>query len=261
MANIATLDFAKFTHGTATERQHTGKALADSLIDHGFVKLVNHGLADETIADLIELLRRENIAGHDDLSKLLDARSCQRISLEIMAAIEVGLGLPPGVLVDRCRPDASEIRLNRYPPIPRAHLASGLVRRTWPHTDFGIITLLFQDHVGGLELEDRTSPGTFVPIAPVRPGQPAEMIVNASDTFERWTNSVVRPGLHQVAPPPPAAGDEIVLPERYSCVFFAKAGRETSAGPLPHFVSEENPARYDEITALQFQQRRTQLLY
>jgi isopenicillin N synthase-like dioxygenase len=177
-----------------------------------------------------------------------------------MAAVEVGLGLAPGVLVDRCRRDASEIRLNRYPSIPREHLADGNVKRTWPHTDFGIITLLFQDGIGGLELEDRARPGKFTAITPVQPGQPSEMIVNVSDTFERWTNGVIKPGLHQVSPPP-GSENEPVLPERYSCVFFAKASRDTSAGPLPHFITEDNPAHYDEITALEFQQRRTELLY
>lgn len=179
-----------------------------------------------------------------------------------MAAVEVGLGLPAGVLVERCRPDASEIRLNRYPPTPREHLADGKIKRTWPHTDFGIITLLFQDDVGGLELENRAAPGTFVPVAPAarRPGQPAEMVVNISDTFERWTNGVVRAGLHQVAPAP-GEKHKAMLSERYSFVFFAKASRDTSAGPLPHFITEDNPARYDEMTALEFQQHRTRLLY
>jgi hypothetical protein len=56
MANLPTLDFAKFTHGTEVERQQIGQALTESLLDHGFVKLINHGLPDETIADLFDLV-------------------------------------------------------------------------------------------------------------------------------------------------------------------------------------------------------------
>lgn len=245
-------------------------------------------------------LRRENIAGRDDVDKLTDEREhfdagpledglypnrwpdaralpgfreslsrhyrcCQHVSLQIIAAIEVGLGLPAGSLVDRCRQDASEIRLNHYPPVSRARLAGGHVKRTWPHTDFGIITLLFQDGVGGLELEDRARPGTFVPVAPAPRGAPTEMVVNISDTFQRWTNGVIKAGVHQVAPPPACRSsdddNDSVLPERHSCVFFAKASRATSVGPLPWFVSAERPAQYDEITALEFQQRMTSQLY
>lgn len=56
MADLPTLDFSKFTYGTQTEKQQLGQALAKSLIDHGFVKLTNHGLPDETIADLLGLV-------------------------------------------------------------------------------------------------------------------------------------------------------------------------------------------------------------
>lgn len=56
MADLPTLDFSKFTYGTQDEKQQLGQALAKSLIDHGFVKLTNHGLPDETIADLLGLV-------------------------------------------------------------------------------------------------------------------------------------------------------------------------------------------------------------
>ena len=188
--------------------------------------------------------------------------SCQDISLQIMAAVEVGLHIDTGRLVDRCIPAASEIRLNHYPRISQDKLADGRVKRTWPHTDFGIITLLFQDGIGGLELEDRNKPGTFVPVSPTQRGQKSEMIVNISDTFQRWTNGTIRAGLHQVSSPPAFKADaDGILPERHSCVFFFKASRDTSAGPLPEFVTEETPAQYDEITALQYQQRKTRELY
>ncbi|TLS25368.1 hypothetical protein PpBr36_06901, partial [Pyricularia pennisetigena] len=331
MANVSRLDFAQFSLGTKQEKEEFGRTLTKALIECGFVKLINHGIADEAVAHLLDQSRRlfylptpvlqkiacvpgpnpqrgwcgqgtelvsktrkENYAGHDDVSKLMDARehfdagplddsqfpnlwpdeddvpgfqetiakhyrACQKVARQLMAALEIGMGLSPGVLVDRCRQEASEISLNRYPQIATETLAEGRTKRIWPHTDYGVITLLFQGGVGGLELEDRTRPGEFLPVAPTPPGQKAEMVVNASDTFERWTNGVVRAGLHRVALP----YDErrAVVPERYSCAFFQKASRETSAGPLPQFVTEENPARYDEITALQFQQRRNRLHY
>lgn len=157
---------------------------------------------------------------------------------------------------------ASEIRLNRYPPTSLKKLASGNVKRTWPHTDFGIITLLFQDSAGGLEFEDREHPGTFVPVTPTPEGRPKEMIINIRNTFQRWTNGVITAGLHQVtAPPAWKASKEAILPERHSCVFLFKASRDVSVGPLPEFASGEREARYDEVTALEYQQRMTKELY
>ena len=165
-------------------------------------------------------------------------------------------------LLTACKGQTADC-IKDFPPERRLRqLAEGKVKRTWPHTDFGIITLLFQDTVGGLELEDRSQPGTFAPVLPGNPDGPTEMVVNISDTFQRWTNNVIKAGVHQVSVPPTMKGrTEGFCPERYSGIFFFKAHRDTSAGPLPHFVTEKRPAAYDEITALQYQQRMTKVLY
>ncbi|KYK57401.1 Major facilitator superfamily [Drechmeria coniospora] len=332
--DLPTLDFSLFAQGSRAESKTLAKALVKSFKDHGFVKLVNHGLPEETVkaymgaavdffalpteakmgisnprgpnpqrgfswvgAEQTSKLRKENLEGQSSWDELMDARehfdagppgdvefpnkwpsddvlpgfqklmeSCymqlQGVCLEIMSAMEVGLDMPTGSLAERCKPASSELRLNHYPPTDLRQLADGKVKRTWPHTDFGIITLLFQDSVGGLELEDRSKPGTFAPVLPGDPSGKTEMVVNISDTFQRWTNDVVKAGVHQVSVPPSMKGaTEGFCPERYSGIFFFKAHREMSAGPLPHFVTEKRPAAYDEITALQYQQRMTQVLY
>lgn len=186
----------------------------------------------------------------------------QDICISLMQAMEVGLDIPKDSFVDRCKPASSELRLNHYPTTDLRKLAEGKIKRTWPHTDFGIITLLFQDSVGGLELEDRRKPGTFAPVLPGNPDGPTEMVVNISDTFQRWTNSVIRAGVHQVTVPPGMKDQEDgFCPDRYSGIFFFKAHRDKSAGPLPCFVTDDNPAMYDEITALEYQSRMTKILY
>jgi isopenicillin N synthase-like dioxygenase len=182
----------------------------------------------------------------------------QEASLNIMRACEVGFGMPEKSLVSRCVPAASELRLLYYPPVSLKRLRSGTIKRAWPHTDFGIITLLFQDALGGLECEDRRDPFTF---APVLPTDENEMVVNTSDTFGRWTNGYVTPGVHQVNTPKNAQIIDGYVQERYSSVFFFKAHREVSVGPIDHFVTAERPAKYPDITALQFHREMTDILY
>lgn len=183
----------------------------------------------------------------------------QRTSLDIIRACEIGLGLPEGALAKRCIPMASEIRLVHYPPSSIENFKSGRTKRCWPHSDFGIISLLFQDNIGGLEREDRSRPGSFVPVLCENP---YEMVVNISDTFQRWTNRVIQSGIHQVSSPCSMMGIRSSdLPERYSAVFFFKAYRQTSVGPLSQFVSVKQPALYSNITALEFQQQRTRKVY
>lgn len=194
----------------------------------------------------------------------------QRKSLEIIGAMELGLGIPSGTFANRCKPDASEFRVLHYPQISFKTLNEGKVKRAWPHTDFGIITLLFQDSVGGLELQDRNHSNKFIPVLPSASGISSEMVVNISDMMQRWTNDVIKAGVHQVSVPRSLASNDIeradspiegVVPERHSVIFFFKPHGETSAGPLSEFVTEKNPAAYDEITALGYQKRRTQILY
>lgn len=187
---------------------------------------------------------------------------CQELCLQIMAACERGYRLPQGTLVERCKPAASELRYNHYPSVTLGRLYEGQTRRGWPHTDFGIITLLFQDTKGGLQYEDRDQPGQFLPLQRETAG---EIAVNVSDTFQRWSNDVVPAGVHQVWLPPRLSPEQLgkhcyMLPERRSTVFFFKAHRDMMVGALPHFVTETQRSRYGNITALEFHKQMTDVL-
>lgn len=187
------------------------------------------------------------------------------VSMGLLEALEVGLDLPPGALTHQCRRHADELRLIHYPGLQlsggdeKPHAAAG--NRVWPHTDLGVITCLFQDSVGGLEMEDRARPGTFVAIPPgVRRD---EMVVNISETMERWSNGVLKAGKHLVRTPPgrPSPAGGATVPERYSSPFFVKASREACVGPLPYFVSSEVPPAYSDMTALEFHMQRVAKAY
>ncbi|KAL9122706.1 MAG: hypothetical protein Q9187_000744 [Circinaria calcarea] len=179
--------------------------------------------------------------------------------LYLLEALELGLALPSDSLLSRASPDASELRLNHYPPISTHELCTTNTRRIWPHTDLGIFTLLIQDSEGGLEFEDRTQPGSFLP---VKNDEQSDLIVNVSDTLERWTNGLLRAGLHQVSTAEQWKGrNEYRLPSRYSTIFLYRANGEKSVGPMPQFVSETQPALFDEITALGFLEKMNEKVY
>ncbi|KAJ5964529.1 Oxoglutarate/iron-dependent dioxygenase [Penicillium vulpinum] len=155
---------------------------------------------------------------------------------------------------------ATDLRLTHYPTIPVDEMKTGGTSRIAPHTDFSPITLLFQDSTGGLEIEDRNSPkdNTFVPLPPT---DTTEMIVNVGDTLTRWTNGKITGGIHQVTTPESMKGESgLVIPPRMSMAYLFKAERNTSVGPLPKFVANE-PARYPEITAFEFQQWKNSIVY
>ncbi|KAM0480931.1 hypothetical protein ACHAPX_003820 [Trichoderma viride] len=188
-------------------------------------------------------------------------QQCNNVCLTLIHALEVAWGIEDGSLVARCSPSATDLRLTHYPEIAADELQSGRNTRIAPHTDFGPITLLFQDSTGGLEIEDRTDAtgSTFVPLPPT---DTTEMIINVGDTLTRWTNGRIIGGMHQVTVPETMKGEKgLVIPSRMSMAYLFKAGRDTSVGPLPKFVSAEEPALYPEITALEFQRWRNSIVY
>ncbi|KAI0910964.1 hypothetical protein F4823DRAFT_588262 [Ustulina deusta] len=181
------------------------------------------------------------------------------ICLTLLEALEISLGLNPGSLKERSIPNAADLRLTHYPEISIKDMRSGQTSRIAPHSDWGIVTLLFQDSTGGLEVEDRTHPGTFFP---VEPDDTTEMIVNAGDTLMRWTNGKVVAGIHQVTIPDRLKQmDEMILPERYSVAHLFKAQRQVSIAPLSQFVTIEEPAKYPEMSALQYHRQAQNLLF
>ena len=184
------------------------------------------------------------------------------VSLNIMSALEVALEVAPASFTQRIthEQNASEMRLNHYPSVSAYELRQGKKARIWPHYDLGVITLLFQDGAcNGLEFEDRSRKGEFQRVESTR----HEMVVNVSETLQRWTNDALPAGLHRVQPPTQLAEgtERDMCPERYSLAYFCKADRNTSVGPLPPFLQGQKPSTYEDITALEYHQRRLRSAY
>jgi isopenicillin N synthase-like dioxygenase len=49
MADLPTLDFSQFYLGSQDEKKQLGREIVQSFKDHGFVKLINPGIKDETV--------------------------------------------------------------------------------------------------------------------------------------------------------------------------------------------------------------------
>lgn len=184
---------------------------------------------------------------------------CQDVALSVISVIEMGLGVPKGTIHNLCLPAASEVRLNHYPEIHTNEILDGSTARIWPHTDFGIITLLLTDDVGGLEFEESHKSRKFLPIPQ---GPKNELIINVADTLERWTNGALKAGMHRVMQPTGTKfGDGSLIKERWSVPYLFKARRDALVGALPGFVTQKLPNAYESITALEFQLKRQHQVY
>ena len=61
-----------------------------------------------------------------------------------------------------------------------------------PHTDFGVLTVLCQDNVGGLQVEDIN--GDWIEAPPIE----GTLIVNVADLLARWTDGAYKSTPHRV---------------------------------------------------------------
>ncbi|EKG15387.1 hypothetical protein MPH_07438 [Macrophomina phaseolina MS6] len=195
----------------------------------------------------------------DFLERFYEA--CQEVHLRILEALEQGLrgrGIEVD-LVGRCRENVSELRLNYYPPVQVADVRSGKLTRISEHTDFGTVTLLLQDTVGGLEVEQQDQPGQYIS---VEADSKTEMLVNIGDSLQRLTNDVLTSVSHRVTVPRAEQTRESgELQARYSLAYFAKFSRDVSLRPLAAFVDAQRPPKYPDMTAYEWNQVKLQRIY
>jgi len=107
-----------------------------------------------------------------------------------------------------------------------------------PHTDFGCLTLLAQDDIGGLQVQ---SPhGGWIDV----PRLPGSFVVNVGDMLHRWSNGLLRSTPHRVINTSGKA--------RYSCPFFYDPNVRTDIAPIPACISAEQPSRFTSINFGEF---------
>jgi isopenicillin N synthase-like dioxygenase len=112
-------------------------------------------------------------------------------------------------------------RMFHYPALP-ADDPPGPVWGVGEHTDYGLLTILYQDAGGGLEL--RTHDG-WVEIPP----QPGALVCNLGDMLERMTGGRYRSTPHRVRSPR--------VRDRIACPFFFDPGWDTEVRPIAPVAS------------------------
>jgi isopenicillin N synthase-like dioxygenase len=140
-------------------------------------------------------------------------RALTTLGHRVCRGLAESLGLPADYLERRYTHSPTVLfRIFHYPPCPPATRA----HETWgvgEHTDYGLLTLLAQDDVGGLEV--RTSRGWIA--APPREGT---FVCNIGDMLERMTGGLYRSTPHRVRSDP--SRNRISLPFFFDPAWDAK---------------------------------------
>jgi len=167
------------------------------------------------------------------------------VGRKLHRAIALDVGQPEAFFEDKLDEPMATLRLLHYPPQPQSAAAGQL--GAGEHTDYGNMTFLLTDEVGGLEVKKRG--GGWIP-APHRPGM---FVCNIGDCLMRWTNDVYVSTPHRVL----NRGGR----ERYSVAFFLDPNPGAEVACLPSCVSGTRPARYPPIDGAAFLRQRLDATY
>ncbi|KAF3762708.1 Clavaminate synthase-like protein [Cryphonectria parasitica EP155] len=182
---------------------------------------------------------------------------------ELLKAMAIGIGLDDESFFLRYHSGQNnQLRLLHYPPVETAKLSSNALARMPAHSDWGSITMLFQDDCGGLQVENVEQPGEFVDATPVK----GALVMNVGDLLMRWSNDYLKSTLHRVTVPPvaadrPAAAGEAMTKARYSIPYFVAPDPASIIECIPACASQTNPARYPPIRQDEYRKMRAKLQY
>lgn len=117
-------------------------------------------------------------------------RALTGLGHQLMICIARGLHLPESYFYDRYTGNPTILfRIFNYPPLDSGAPAGTL--GVGEHTDYGLLTVLFQDDVGGLQVRYGSE---WLEVPPV----PGSFVVNVGDMLERLTSGRYVSALHRV---------------------------------------------------------------
>ena len=141
------------------------------------------------------------------------------VGMELLRGIAVSLGLPEDHFDEPFGDEPAWMG-------KLVHYVGGVVEAAGDqgvgsHADYGFVTLLLQDEVGGLEV---LPPGTteWAPVEPI----PGALVVNLGEMLEVATEGFLAATIHRVQAPPPGV-------DRYSVPFFWSPRLDAVIDPVP----------------------------
>ncbi|WP_460202826.1 isopenicillin N synthase family dioxygenase [Scytonema sp. NUACC21] len=147
-----------------------------------------------------------------------------KLGHQLMAGIALSLGLEESYFADRYTADPLMLfRIFNYPPNPplsedELHWGVG------EHTDYGVLTILKQDDVGGLQVKSKSG---WIDAPPI----PNSFVCNIGDMLDRMTQGLYRSTPHRV--------HNLSGRDRLSFPFFFD----------PNFNTEVKPIELDGVVA------------
>ena len=112
------------------------------------------------------------------------------LAKNLLTCFAMGLNLKENFFIRNCNAPLSRASLVYYPDQPKE--MGGMQFGVSEHTDFGLLTILCQDSVGGLQIKGLD--GQWFHAPPIE----GTLIVNVADLLSRWTGGIYKSTPHRV---------------------------------------------------------------
>ena len=166
------------------------------------------------------------------LSGMFD--SMRTLCDSISGVLALAMGLPREFFANKTNDPVAQLRIMRYPP--QDYVPIDTVKRvgSGPHTDYGIVSIIWQMDAPGLEIQ--THSGEWIS-APLIPGT---FFCVIGDAMQIFTNDLWKAPIHRVV----NATERL----RHTLVYFHDPNYHCRIAPLDVFVTPERAARHGETT-------------
>jgi len=163
-------------------------------------------------------------------------RMLEKTAKYVLRALAIYLDLDEYYFDNYIHNGNSILRPIHYPPIKEAPKNA---ERAAAHGDINLITLLMGAQGKGLQVQNIK--GKWIDAI----ADPDELMINVGDMLSRHTNNKLKSTIHRVVNPPPEKWGT----SRYSIPFFMHPISCMDLNVLDNCISDENPKKFEDITA------------
>ena len=157
-----------------------------------------------------------------------------RLGMKILEGFALYLGKEEDFFTRHFTKPVADMVINHYWGAAGLHISD---QASGPHTDHGIVTILWQDALGGLEVMGKD--GNWISVTPLR----GSYVINIGELMKRWTNGRFKATVHRVV--------HLQDKSRYSMPLFCNPDFRTIVDPRDLGVSDAE-AQYPPVMSGDF---------
>jgi isopenicillin N synthase-like dioxygenase len=157
-----------------------------------------------------------------------------KLGMRLLEGFALHFGKPEDFFTQHFTKPVADMVINHYLGAAGLHISD---QASGPHTDHGIVTILWQDSNGGLEVMGKD--GAYFSVPPVR----GSYVINIGELMKRWTNGRFKATIHRVV--------HLQDKPRYSMPLFCNPNFRTTVDPRDLGISDAE-AKYPPVMSGDF---------